>query len=122
MSNYHEHQLLVTKILCELSKNPNIRVWQNSTGVAKSLDDERFIKYGLNGSADILGIIFRQDLNVGQFLALEIKTGSARQSKAQLNFEKMIKDRGGVYILARSVLDALRGVEAAHTVTLDVKA
>jgi hypothetical protein len=122
MSSYHDHQILVTKILCELSKNKNIRVWANSTGVAKSLDDERFIKYGLNGSADIIGIAFRQDKNIGQFLAIEVKTGKATQSAAQKNFEKMIKDRGGVYILARSVLDALKGVEAAHTVTLDVKA
>jgi hypothetical protein len=111
MSNYNDHQILVTEILCELSKNSNIRVWQNSTGVAKSLDDERFLKYGLKGSADILGIIGP----CGKFLAVEIKTGKSIQSAAQKSFEKVILARGGVYILARSVLDAVKGVATAHT-------
>lgn len=106
MSNYHEHQILVQKILVELSKNPNIRVWQNASGVAKSMDDERVIKYGLNGSADIIGII----APLGKFLAVEIKTGKARQSIQQIKFQEMITTRGGIYILARSIsdLDALK--------------
>lgn len=116
--SYNRHQILVNEILCELSKNKNIRVWANNTGLALSFDSERFIKFGLEGSADILGIIAPH----GKFLAVEIKTGTGRQSSAQINFQKMITSRGGVYILARSVLDAVRGVEAAHTVSLDVKA
>ena len=116
MSKYHAHQVLVTQILCELSKNKNIRVWRNDTGAAKSIDGDRFIKYGLVGSADIIGINYLEHLRIGQFVAIEVKTGSARQSDAQKNFEKMILSRGGVYILARSVLEVTDRLAIAHTI------
>lgn len=60
-------------------------------------------KYGLTGSADIIGI-----LNDGRFLAIEIKSGNATQSKEQKNFEAMIKKFGGVYFVVRSAEDALK--------------
>lgn len=116
MSDYNKHQILVNEIMCALSKNKNIRVWANNTGVAKSLDDERFLKYGLVGSADITGIIGPH----GKRLEIEVKTGNAQQSRTQRNFELMILSRGGIYILARSVLDALKGVaNVAHTTSSD---
>ena len=65
-----------------------------------------FFSYGLKGSADILGI-----LRDGRLLAIEIKSGQARQSKVQKNFEKMINDFGGVYIVARSPEEALNSVK-----------
>jgi hypothetical protein len=116
MSKYHAHQVLVNEILCELSKSKHIRVWKNDTGAAKSLDGERFVKYGLVGSADIIGINYLEHLRIGQFVAIEVKTGSARQSEEQKRFEKMILDRGGVYILARTVLDATSRLAIARTI------
>lgn len=62
--------------------------------------------YGLNGSSDILGI-----LNTGQLLCIEIKSGNARQSATQKNFEAMITRFGGVYIVARSPENALDSVK-----------
>jgi len=41
----------------------------------------------------------------GTFLAIEIKTGNAKQSKEQLAFAKMVTNMGGAYILARSLAD-----------------
>jgi hypothetical protein len=104
MSKYHAHQLLVNQILCALSKFPHIRVWGNNTGTAMSFDSERIIKFGLEGSADILGI---KGPN-GQLICIEIKTGLGRQSESQKRFEKVITERGGIYIVARSVDDALK--------------
>lgn len=60
------------------------------------------VRFGLVGSADIIGI-----LKGGTFLAIEVKTGKARQSKQQLAFQKMITDFGGHYLVARSVDDVL---------------
>jgi hypothetical protein len=99
--SYNKHQILVNQILCALSKFSHIRVWANNTGSAMSFDSERIIKFGLEGSADILGV----KGPTGQLICIEIKTGSARQSEAQKRFEKVITERGGIYVVARSVDD-----------------
>lgn len=109
MGSYNEHQILVTQIMVELSKNPNVRVWANNTGVAESLDSYRVVRYGLVGSADITGIIGPN----GTRLEIEVKTGKGKQTLNQKNFEQMIKKLGGVYIVARSVLDATEGIRNA---------
>lgn len=97
------HQELVANILCELSKPQyNCRVWKNATGTALSMDGRRVIRYGLPGSADILGVRWP-----GQFIAIEVKTGSGRQNPDQLAFQKMVESLGGVYIVARSIQDLL---------------
>ena len=106
--SYNNHQILVNQILCALSKFPHIRVWANNSGSAMSFDSERIIKFGLEGSADILGVMYLEKLNIGQLICIEAKTGSARQSEAQKRFEKAITSRGGIYIVARSVDDALK--------------
>lgn len=76
---------------------PQIRCWKNATGVTKIRT--QVIKFGLKGSADILGIVKPS----GRFLAIECKTGQAVQSEFQKNFENMIKTSGGIYLVARSV-------------------
>ena len=98
--SYNKHQILVNEILCALSKW-NIRAWNHNTGMAQAFDSERIVKYGLEGSADIIGIIAPR----GTFLAIEVKTGTGRQSDAQKRFESMIKKYGGIYIVARSLKD-----------------
>lgn len=76
-----------------------IFAWRNNTGSYKT-PEGRFIRYGHVGSADILGI-----LPDGRFLAVEAKTATGTQSKAQRVFQEMVTRNGGVYILARSVAD-----------------
>jgi len=77
------------------------RVWANNTGAIKLKDchlcgtTERFIKFGLPGSSDIIGIY------KGLFLAVEVKTGDGFQSKVQKKFEKMVCNMGGIYVLIR---------------------
>lgn len=79
--------------------------------MAKSIDfsgedEERVFRYGLKGSADIIGILGPR----GRMLCIEVKTGNAVTSPRQKNFRNTILERGGVYIVARSVLDAVEGV------------
>lgn len=95
---------------------PDARIWQNNTGSAyaipsvKSLIAAAFtlnpqkiqeavkklhmIFYGFKGSADITGI-----MGDGRRVEIEIKTGKARQSEVQKKFQKMITERGGIYLL-----------------------
>lgn len=94
------HQKLVHEILLTLGALPHIRIWKNQTGKARSIDGKRIISFGLKGSADIIGII-----KPGKFLAIEVKSGQAKQSKEQIAFAKMVTNMGGVYILARELSD-----------------
>ena len=89
------HQQLVSEILLEYGADARYRLWANNTGVV--FTKGRKISFGLTGSADIIGLR-RKD---GKFLAIEIKTGRAVQSQDQINFQKMIEEFGGIYILAR---------------------
>lgn len=41
----------------------------------------------------------------GRLLAIEIKTGQARQSAEQKSFQIMVEKKGGLYIVARSLQD-----------------
>lgn len=103
----NEHSILVNQILLAVGQMEFVRVWKNSTGVAEI--DGRMVAYGLPGSADITGILTNAR-NLGLRLEIEVKTGNAVQSKKQKAFEKMILDRGGLYLLARSVDDAIKFV------------
>lgn len=74
--------------------------WPNETGAA--FRGKRLISYGLKGSADILGLT-----NDGIFMAIEVKTGHAKQSPQQIIFEKNVKKRNAIYLVARSVDDVI---------------
>ena len=98
MGSTAEHQCLVNSILVKYGALPQLRIWKNATGSAQV--NGRYLKFGLIGSSDIIGISYR-----GQFLAIECKTGSAKQSPQQILFQKMIEKFGGIYVLARKVED-----------------
>lgn len=102
-----ESQLLA-QILLALGRDPRCLVWRNNTG---ALPDQRgrVIRFGLVGSADILGCLRPS----GRFLAIEVKAANGHQSIAQKNFQRVITQAGGVYILAHSVEEAIHGVTQA---------
>ncbi len=85
------------------------RLWQNQSGIGRGLSNDGIIRFGLRGSADILGIF-----SGGYLVAIEVKTGAGRQSKAQRAFEQMITRFGGHYavvsndVQAQVFLDHLR--------------
>ncbi len=96
-----EHQALVAAILIRFGARPDLRLWKNATGVAASLDGERLMRFGLRGSADILGIM----APTGLLVAIEVKTGAAKQSECQRRFAEMVRKFGGIYIIARTLGD-----------------
>jgi len=89
------HEKLLKQCLLELTTH-GCMVWKNSTGALKS-DTGHFQRYGLKGSADIIGL-----MPDGQFLAIEIKTGKAVQNKAQKSFQKAIELHNGIYKIIRT--------------------
>ena len=88
------------EILLDVGARPNVRVWSNQTGQAWTRSGHP-IKYGLVGSADIIGILKPS----GRFLAIEVKSPIGVQEPEQIAFETMVRAMGGVYILARTLAD-----------------
>lgn len=75
---------------------------------AHILRNARPVTFGVPGMADLTGIISP----TGQRLEIEVKTLVGRQSKVQKNYEIMINNMGGKYILARSVGDVLEALNS----------
>ncbi len=103
------HTELVNACLLALSA-AGIFAWRNPTGRAV-LASGFVVPFGLKGSADILGFI----PPTGRGLAIECKTGEARQKPQQRTYMARVAQAGALYIVARSVADlapALRLVGA----------
>lgn len=75
-------------------------------------DDDRIVRVGVKGAADISGLL-RDRSGKGIRLEIEVKTGSGRQSPDQKNYQRMIESLGGLYFLARSVSQALEFCDRA---------
>lgn len=85
-------------IMAYLARRGDVMYWRNNTG-AYSPAPGQFVKYGAVGSADILGVWAPS----GRFLAIEVKTPTGKISAAQRQWGNEVIDRGGIYIVARSV-------------------
>lgn len=103
MNNTKAHQKLLDDLLFAFGSLPNVRIWPRGVGVARALDSNRVVKYGIKGETDLDGLVHPS----GRRLSIEVKTGSGRLTKEQLNFKAMIVMFGGIYIEARSVDQAL---------------
>lgn len=58
--------------------------------------------YGVPGQSDLQGII-----DGGRFLAIEVKRPGEKQTEDQIAWGSMVNKRGGLYIVATSVDDAI---------------
>lgn len=96
-----------------LATRPDLRAWRNATGTAISMDGRNIIRFGIDGQADISGI-----LADGRRLEIETKTQKGRLSKEQQNYRDMILRFNGVYIVARSADDVHAGLLMAERHTL----
>lgn len=78
-----------------------ILAWRNNSGavVAGTGAHRRFIRYGLVGSSDILGVLPPS----GRMLAVELKQKSGRLTEHQRHFLDTVSAAGGVALVVRSV-------------------
>lgn len=107
-----EHNRLVSEAILTLGKLPYCRVWRSETGAWYDYEADRWISYGLKGSADVTGILKTLPTGAGIRLEVECKSGKAIQLPRQVRFETMINKFGGLYILYRGDKKAL--VEAVN--------
>jgi hypothetical protein len=90
-------------IRLELGSRPDLLVvWRNNIGHAVMRHGAR-VTFGVGGSggADLIGLTHK-----GEFLAIEIKTPTGRQSAEQRAHESIVTKLHGRYLIMRSVDDA----------------
>lgn len=90
------HGDLVNLLLLDLNEYGFF--WPNATGVGRSMDGRRVIRYGFPGSPDIIGILRPN----GRFAGIECKVKRDRQRDDQRKFERYSTANGALYILAHS--------------------
>lgn len=99
---------LQEEIRLALGSVPGLVLWRNNVGEAMvdyGRGNIRPLVYGLApGSADLIGC-YR-----GRFVALEVKTPDGKQSAAQRRFQRCVERNGGVYLMPRSVKQAVEVV------------
>lgn len=112
---------VLAETLVALSAMPQTLIWRHNTGQGWQgrrvegkpgstvrlehgmviLRNARPVKFGLEGSADIIGA------HAGRPLAVEMKAENGRQRESQILFERAWVRVGGIYILARSAEEAV---------------
>lgn len=110
-------QQIQQAILATLGALPDVRLWRQNSGMAVPLEalrrgEDRPVRYGVNGCGDLSGVL--QVSGLGIRLEVEVKAATGRQSDDQKRFQAMIERFGGIYILARSVEEALEQLQRAR--------
>lgn len=101
-------------ILIAIGSRSDARLWRSNAGRFHVVDRPcrscasraRWIEGAPTGSADLTGI------HHGRRIEIEVKSATGRHTDEQKNWESMIRTQGGIYILARSVDEALAGLNA----------
>lgn len=75
-------------------------VWRNNTGAYKPEGTNRYIRYGLSGSSDIIGLT-----QSGRFIGVECKWGKNKLTENQEKFRDRIVGNNGIYVTAYSIDD-----------------
>ena len=100
------HTALVNSLLLALGSRPDLgKFWKQNTGAFRT-EQGAYIRYGLVGAADISGVLVG-----GTRCEIECKTGTGKQSEAQKNFQAMIQEYNGVYIVARDIQNVILELE-----------
>lgn len=88
----------------------HIPAWRMNTGATKI--GGRFLRFGVVGMADIIGILPEQGARggfgswqPGRFLAIEVKSATGRVTPAQLAFLDQVTAARGTAFVARNVAD-----------------
>ena len=93
------------QILLAIGRMPDLLVWRQNVGKMIAANG-RVVSFGVPGCPDIIGC-YR-----GRFIGIEVKAPKGRQSDQQIKFQAAVERAGGIYILARSVNDAVSALGA----------
>lgn len=99
-----ESQIL-NDVLIAVTALPDALFYRNNSGLFFTRQG-RPVRASVPGAADIIGA-FR-----GRAVAIETKTPTGRQSDQQRAFQRAWEKAGGLYLIARSAVDAVHSLEA----------
>lgn len=94
-------------ILARLGAVPGLLVWRNNTGAVKDARGQ-LVRFGVPGSADVFGV----SAPSGRFVAIEVKSAVGRATELQQRWGAVVQGLGGVYLLVRSVDEAVAGLRS----------
>lgn len=94
----YENETALVNACIEVLRAFGCHCWRQNTGAVRR--GNRYIKFGFPGISDIIGWTPN-----GQFLAVECKRPGAVPSNEQRVFLELVKQSGGVAILAYDVED-----------------
>lgn len=89
--------------MLELGRCLDLTIWRRTVGVFLSLDGKRRVRVGVPGEGDLGGILSPN----GRAFWVEMKSRTGEQRKAQEAFERMVRARGGIYLVSRSLEESL---------------
>jgi hypothetical protein len=95
------------RIIAAIGSRPDVRIWRANTGAAQMANGQ-FVRFGIPGQADLSGIT-----DDGRRLEIEVKSATGRLRPDQIAFGTMIRKFGGIYIVARSVDEAVQKLNSA---------
>lgn len=92
--------LIQDQIRLALGRVPGLVLWRNNCGSYQQ--GKAWIKYGVGnpGGADLIG------LWSGRFVAIEVKSSTGKQTEHQRNWQGIVEENGGLYVIARSASEA----------------
>lgn len=90
--------VVVAQILEKWGACPDFHLRRNNSGALLDRDG-RLVRFGLPGSGDLEGFLSPR----GRFLSIECKTSIGEQRQLQMNYQRMVQGRGGIYVVARSL-------------------
>lgn len=89
-----------------------IRVWRNNRvdAMLPGRDGKlRRVSAGIDGQGDITGLVKPS----GRRIEVEVKAGKDRMRPSQTAFKFMIEDFGGLYLIARDIVNCLQDIAEA---------
>lgn len=102
-----ESEILQPTIL-RLGQRLDVRLWRQNTGVGRSMDGKRVIRFGVPGGGDASGIV----APFGTRLEVETKSATGCPEASQLAFGRMIEAFGGIYLRGNDVDEIEAALEA----------
>lgn len=99
--------LVLSSVLALCQHHPKVG-WAARMNVGAMKLDNRFVRFGMKGCADVIG-----QLKDGRFLAIECKAAKGQPTEHQVAFLERVKRSNGVAGIARSIDDARAILEAA---------
>jgi len=88
-------------VLAHVNQIPGVEVWRMNTGGART--STGFVHYGEKGQADLAGLMAPS----GRRLEIELKAARGNMRKDQIAYRARIERLGGLYIVARTIEQAV---------------